>query len=98
MHLFMNKGGESRRITDLPDRRSLWRYFVAVWSVGVAFLLTLLLSPLVRMGVSPLFLAAVMFSAWRGGLGPGLLATLLSVTVSAFIFLPPSFSFGFVFV
>ncbi len=94
MHLFMNKGGESRRITDLPDRRSLWRYFVAVWSVGVAFLLTLLLSPLVRMGVSPLFLAAVMFSAWRGGLGPGLLATLLSVTVSAFIFLPPSFSFA----
>ncbi len=90
----MNKGGESRRITDLPDRRSLWRYFVAVWSVGVAFLLTLLLSPLVRMGVSPLFLAAVMFSAWRGGLGPGLLATLLSVTVSAFIFLPPSFSFA----
>ena len=94
MHLFMNKGGESRRIADLPDRRSLWRYFVAVWSVGVAFLLTLLLSPLVQVGVSPLFLAAVMFSAWRGGLGPGLLATLLSVTVSAFIFLPPSFSFA----
>ncbi len=90
----MSKGGESRLITNLSDRRGLWRYLVAVWSVGVAFLLTLLLSPLVRMGVSPLFLAAVMFSAWRGGLGPGLLATLLSVTVSAFIFLPPSFSFA----
>ena len=90
----MSKGGESRLITNLSDRRGLWRYLVAVWSVGVAFLLTLLLSPLVQMGVSPLFLAAVMFSAWRGGLGPGLLATLLSVTVSAFIFLPPSFSFA----
>jgi len=90
----MSKGGESRLITNLSDRRGLWRYLVAVWSVGVAFLLTLLLSPLVQMSVSPLFLAAVMFSAWRGGLGPGLLATLLSVTVSAFIFLPPSFSFA----
>jgi signal transduction histidine kinase len=70
----------------------LSRYLVAAWSVAVAFLLTLLLSPFVPPGVSPLFLAAVMLSAWRGGLGPGLVATILSAVASAFFFLPPTWS------
>jgi signal transduction histidine kinase len=68
------------------------RYMVAVWTVGLAFAATLLMSPLVQPGVSPLFLLAVMISAWRGGLGAGLLATALSALASAFVFLPPTYS------
>ena len=71
---------------------SVLRYLVAVWSVGLAFAATLLISPLVQPGVSPLFLLAVMISAWRGGLGAGLLATALSALASAFVFLPPTYS------
>jgi len=71
---------------------SVLRYLVAVWTVGLAFAATLLISPLVRPGVSPLFLLAVMISAWRGGMGAGLLATVLSALASAFVFLPPTYS------
>jgi hypothetical protein len=38
-------------------------------TVGAAFAATYLASKLVEPGVSPLFLLAVMISAWRGGLG-----------------------------
>lgn len=69
------------------------RYLVAVWTVGLAFAATLLLSPVVSPRVSPLFLLAVMVSAWRGGLGAGLLATVLSALVTVYVLLPPSFSF-----
>lgn len=34
-----------------------------------------------------------MFSAWRGGLRAGLLATVLSTLIGAFFFLPPTYSF-----
>ncbi|HSK74105.1 MAG TPA: ATP-binding protein [Pyrinomonadaceae bacterium] len=64
-------------------------YFVAVWSVGIIFALTVLLSPFVSPDISPLFLIAIMVSAWRGGLGAGLLATALTVLIDIFIFLPP---------
>ncbi len=68
------------------------RYMVAFWTVGLAFAATLLISPLMQPGISPLFLLAVMISAWRGGLGAGLLATLLSALASAFVFIPPFYS------
>jgi K+-sensing histidine kinase KdpD len=70
-----------------------WRYLVAVWTVGVAFAATLLLSPVVSQRASPLFLLAVMVSAWRGGLGAGLLAIALSALANVYILLPPAFSF-----
>ena len=38
------------------------------------------------------FLAAVMASAWSGGLGPGLFATGLSMALSAYLFLEPTYS------
>ena len=69
------------------------RWLIAVWTVGAAFVLTYVASPFVEPGVSPLFLLAVMFSAWRGGLAVGLFATFLSALASAFVFLPPRFSF-----
>jgi len=68
------------------------RWLIAVWTVGAAFALTYLASPFIEPGVSPIFLLAVMFSAWRGGLAVGLFATFLSALASAFVFLPPKFS------
>ena len=70
----------------------LRRWLIAVWTVGAAFALTYTASPFIEPGVSPLFLLAVMFSAWRGGLAVGLFATFLSALASAFVFLPPRFS------
>lgn len=65
---------------------------IAVWAVGGAFALTFAASRFIEPGISPLFLLAVMISAWRGGLGVGLFATFLSAFASAFVFLPPRFS------
>lgn len=70
----------------------IMRYLIAVWTVGIAFTATLLLSPLMQPGVSPLFLLAVMISAWRGGLAVGLLATFLAAFANVFVFLPPKYS------
>jgi len=70
------------------------QYFVALWTVAITFAATLLLSPLIPPDISSLFLIAVMVSAWRGGLGAGLLATVLSALIDIFIFLPPTASFS----
>ena len=79
--------------TQLNIVGTMSRYLIAIFAVGAAFAATLLMSPFVQPGISPLFLLAVMFSAWRGGLGPGLFAAVLSALASAFVFLPPHFSF-----
>ena len=65
---------------------------IAVWTVGAAFGLTFAASRFIEPGISPLFLLAVMISAWRGGLGVGLFATFLSAFASAFVFLQPRYS------
>lgn len=72
-------------------RSQIQRYGVAVLAVGVALLLMLLLDPWIAMKKTPfiLFFGAVMVSAWYGGMGPGLLATLLSAVLSTFFFLHP---------
>lgn len=67
--------------------------FVAFLTVGAAFFATLLFLPFVSPVVSPLFLIAVMISAWRGGLFAGFIATFLSTAANLFFFLPPDFSF-----
>jgi PAS domain S-box-containing protein len=41
-----------------------------------------------------LFLCAIMFSAWLGGVGPGLLAILLSTLAFNYYFLEPQYSLG----
>ena len=68
------------------------RYGVAILAVLVALLLTQLLWHLHKMTIYPLFLAAVMVSAWYGGLEPGLLATVMSALVCAYFYLPPLYS------
>ena len=74
--------------------RVVWRYAIAVWTVGIAFAVAFLLSSYAAPGLSPLFLLAVMVSAWRGGLGVGLFATALSTLAAAYALIPPTFSFA----
>jgi len=71
-----------------------FRYGLAVISTGAAMLLTHLLRGIGDSGISPLFFGAVLLSAWYGGLGPGLLATLLASMGTAYLLLKghtPSF-------
>jgi signal transduction histidine kinase len=69
--------------------KPLARYGTGVASVAVAALVTLLLWPLVKPLATPLFLAAIVFTALRCGKGPGLLTTVLSGLTIDFIFVPP---------
>ena len=83
-----------REVTRSGIGRAARRYSIAVWTVGLAFAGTFLSAPFMTPGLSPLFLLAVMVSAWRGGLGAGLLATILSTLATAYAFIPPHFSFS----
>jgi signal transduction histidine kinase len=75
----------------LNEQRSpLLGYSVAVVAAALALVLTLLILPMIQPSVFPLFFAAVMLSAWYGGLGPGLLATTLAVVASDFFLIPLS--------
>lgn len=78
----------------LGPRACTWRSLVAVWTVAAAFGLTLVLSRYVEADVAPIYLAAVMYCSWRGGLLAGLLATALSTILRAFFFLPPAYSWS----
>lgn len=93
-------GDEGDKITDAPPnllpRRSASgvRYFIAPLMVAAACAVKLLLDPLIEQE-SPflVLLAAVMVSAWYGGFGPGLLATVLAALAADFFFLAPYYSF-----
>src|SRR5574341_482719 len=63
----------------------LVRYSTAIIAPSIAAALTLILEPVFVTLPLILFLAAVTAAAWLGGLGPGLLATLLGVLLSALI-------------
>jgi PAS domain S-box-containing protein len=66
------------------------RYGVAALAVGVALLIKLLLDPLTVQNTPFLLIfSAIIVSAWYGGLGPGLMATGLSVLATDYFFLYP---------
>lgn len=67
------------------------RYGLAIVSTALALLLTLALAPFLGESIFAIFLAAVMVSAWHGGLGPGLVAAGLSAFASLYALLPPRF-------
>jgi PAS domain S-box-containing protein len=71
-------------------RSHLAPYIVAVLAVGSAWLLTLLLHPLLTPLISPLFFAAVTVSVWYGGLKPGMLASALSTLAIGYFLIKPS--------
>jgi signal transduction histidine kinase len=63
---------------------ALIEYALAIVTVAAAYALTLWLWPYLRPNVAPLFLAAIMLSAWYGGLGPGVVATVLAAAASEY--------------
>jgi two-component system, cell cycle sensor histidine kinase and response regulator CckA len=74
----------------------LVRYGSALLSVGVATLARLFLTPFVGPYAVPFitYFPAVVFSAWIGGLGPGILTIVLGATVAASLFMAPSSAFA----
>jgi signal transduction histidine kinase len=68
-------------------------YAIAFLMVVLALVLALSVAPL-KEAAFTLFLAAIMVSAWYGGVGPGLFATALATGAVDFFFLPPLFTFG----
>jgi len=72
-----------------------WHYGLGVTAVVVACLLTLLLWRWIAPHATPLFLAAVAITAWRGGAKPSLLATTLAVLTIDYFFNPPLNAFEF---
>jgi PAS domain S-box-containing protein len=65
-------------------------YLAAVLFVAAAAIVTVELRKLFPAIPSSFFFCAVILSAWRGGLGPGLLASILSSTIIIFWLPPPS--------
>lgn len=75
------------------ERVALKQYGLAAVAVGMAALAESLIRPLTGPVLSPLFFAAVVLTASFAGIGPGLLATALAASASAFFFMPPALSF-----
>lgn len=73
-------------------RSHLLGYVAAAATSAVAVLCALALTPLLEVSPFPIFLAAVTLSAWRGGMGPGLVATVLGVAALDFLFFQPTYT------
>ena len=73
---------------------SLCHYGTAIVSVCVATVLTRFMAEIGDSGITPLFFAAVFVSAWYGGWGAGLMATVLSGLATAHFLMPPANSFA----
>lgn len=82
---------------ELPELlRLLWRYVLAVVFVAAAAGIASLINPRIGESTAALFFAAVILSAWTGGLGPGLLATALAAYIAGKYYrLNPVGSVGF---
>jgi len=84
----MSKFGTStRRITSV-----VLRYGLAVLSVATALIIKELLRTYFDPTPNSLFFCAVVLSSWLGGLGPGLLASLLSVGLIDYHFTSPYYT------
>jgi signal transduction histidine kinase len=67
---------------------------LALGSIAAALGLAVLVDPIRLLSPFFLFYAAVALSSWYGGLGPGLVATLLGAVLAAHFALPPLGSFA----
>jgi two-component system, LuxR family, sensor kinase FixL len=70
--------------------RTLWRYGLAVVTVAVALLITRSLEH--STDITPLFYAAIVISAWFGGMGPALLAVAISTVAIDYYFVEPLYT------
>jgi C4-dicarboxylate-specific signal transduction histidine kinase len=73
----------------IDNRPPVLRYAISIASVAAALSLASLLPSRADPSHFTLFFAAVMVSAWYGGLGAGLLATILSALSLDFFFIAP---------
>jgi len=87
---------ELQKVTKRTPKSSvILRYGLAVLSVAAALIITLWMRMEIGQPSTPivgLFLCAVMFSAWFGGVRPGLLAIALSLLAFDYYFVPPIYS------
>jgi len=72
--------------------RTVWRYGLAVAAVLVALVITRSLEKYTD--ITPLFYAAIVISAWFGGIGPGLLAVVLAELSIDYYFVEPLYALG----
>jgi PAS domain S-box-containing protein len=79
---------------DRPRRHLARGYATALFSVGLALSLTLLIQRFFPYPFLFLFFAAVMVSAWFGGPVPGFFAVLVSTIAVDYFFVPPFYSFS----
>jgi PAS domain S-box-containing protein len=78
-----------------PSPAAVLAYGVAILSVTVALLSGLVLETFLQTpAYVSLFLCAIMFAAWFGGLGASLLATALATVVFTYYFVDPGGSFS----
>jgi C4-dicarboxylate-specific signal transduction histidine kinase len=70
--------------------RTLWRYGFAVLTVAAALVITKSLEQYTD--ITPLFYAAIVISAWFGGMGPGLVAIGLATVALDYYFVPPLYT------
>ncbi|MGC4096526.1 MAG: DUF4118 domain-containing protein [Nitrospira sp.] len=69
------------------------RYGIAVLVVVLATVLRIPLRPIIPTGFPFTFFLAVMVAAWRGGLGPGLVASVLSTLAADLLLIEPMYEF-----
>src|SRR6266850_3386142 len=85
----MQRAADSFDVLVLRSVKSRKAYGVALLAVALAFTCTYVTAPLAERSQLFLLLAAVIVSAWYGGLGPGLLATGASVVGHTAFIVPP---------
>jgi K+-sensing histidine kinase KdpD len=72
--------------------RTVWRYGLAVVSAAAALVITRSLQQYTD--ITALFYAAIVISAWFGGMGPGLLAVILSELAINYYLVEPLYWLG----
>ncbi|MBD1845543.1 PAS domain S-box protein [Cyanobacteria bacterium FACHB-63] len=87
-------GENSRRLRNARTQQNsllsqIAEYSVTIASVALALGITLALNPYLAPTPTPLFFAAIMLSAWYGGLGPGIAATVLSTLAINYFLVEP---------
>jgi K+-sensing histidine kinase KdpD len=70
------------------------RYGISLFFVAAAIVTSLLVQRFFPYPFLFLFFAAVMASAWFGGIGPGLFAVIISTLAVDYFFVPPLYSFA----
>jgi C4-dicarboxylate-specific signal transduction histidine kinase len=87
-----SESGSSRPVTRAL-RRALTSYVVAILTVALAVIVTLLIGPVMKHSAT-FFFCSVMLTSWYGGLWPGVFAAIVSVLALDYFFIPPLYALG----